>query len=100
MGDLVDSNTNAQKKGSGLIVEDFSSFCEGDKEPTLNKMINHLIDTEADYIVYIDEDYFIEWSLTDNYEKSDAYNELKEKGLILPQKCRHTHAAFFSQLSS
>lgn len=103
MGDLIDSNKDTKKvenpfQGSGLIVDDFSSFCEGDKEPTLNKTINHLIDTEADYIVYIDEDYFIEWSLTDKYEKSDAYKELVIKGSVSKILNRTSHIEALSLL--
>jgi len=61
------SDENKTPKGSGVIVDDFSSFCEGDIEPTLNKKIHRLIDAEDDYIVYIDDDFFVQWSTADKY---------------------------------
>ncbi|MGA2173060.1 MAG: hypothetical protein ABSG82_08665 [Sedimentisphaerales bacterium] len=55
-------------KGSGVIVDDFSSFCEGDIEPTLNKKIHNLIDSTDDYIVYVDDSFFVQWSWTEKYD--------------------------------
>jgi hypothetical protein len=49
--------------GSGVVVDDFSSFCDGDIEPTLNKKIYSLIDTEDNYIVYVDSDFYVQWSI-------------------------------------
>ncbi|MDQ5985886.1 MAG: hypothetical protein CSYNP_01603 [Syntrophus sp. SKADARSKE-3] len=54
-------------KGSGVEVDDFNSFCEGDKDPTLNKKICSLIDADSNYIVYVDDECFVQWSLTDKY---------------------------------
>jgi hypothetical protein len=48
--------------GSGTWVSDFTSFCEGDVDPTLNKKIQTLIDRETDYLVYLDEDLYAEWT--------------------------------------
>ncbi len=48
--------------GSGKRVSDFTPFCEGDTDPTLNKKIRALIDCDTDYIVYLDEDLYVEWS--------------------------------------
>lgn len=61
---------NTPPCGSGRSVENFDSFCEGDTEPTLNKKIRALIDTEKDYIVYLDDDLVVQWSMTDAYGKS------------------------------
>jgi hypothetical protein len=57
-------------KGSGVDVDDFSSYCEDDIEPTLNKKILFLIDSEVDYIVYVADDLFAQWSMTENYGKT------------------------------
>lgn len=61
------SNEHKTPIGSGVVVDDFSSFCDGDIEPTLNKKIHSLIDSTDDYIVYVDDDFFVQWSLTDKY---------------------------------
>src|SRR5262245_26898754 len=53
--------------GSGKPVENFSSFCEGDTEPTLNKRIEALIGSRKDYIVYVDSQLFVQWSTTSSY---------------------------------
>jgi len=42
------SNEHNTPIGSGVVVDDFSSFCEGDIEPTLNKKIHSLIDSTDD----------------------------------------------------
>jgi hypothetical protein len=44
----------------------FSTLREGDKDPTLNKSITWLIDSDDDFIVYIDDDYYVEWSMNSN----------------------------------
>jgi hypothetical protein len=58
---------NKIPKGSGVTVDDFSSYCEGDIEPTLNKKIEFLIDCDVDYIVYVADDLFAQWSMTEKY---------------------------------
>lgn len=59
-------------KGSGVVVDDFSSFCEGDIEPTLNKKIHSIVDVEDDYIIYVDDDFCVEWSWTEKYGDTPA----------------------------
>ena len=54
--------------GSGRIVKDFSTFCENDVDPSLGKKIGTLIDSSKDYIIYLDEDYFVQWSYTEAYD--------------------------------
>jgi hypothetical protein len=51
-----------QSMGSGKRVDDFTPFCEGDIDPTLNKKITTLIDSGRGYLVYLDEDDFVEWT--------------------------------------
>lgn len=53
---------NEQSGGSGRSVDDFSSFREGDTDPTLNKKIKTLIDSNVTYLVYLDEDLYAEWT--------------------------------------
>ncbi len=50
--------------GSGRYVDDFTRFCEGDVEPTLNKRIRTLIDCSGSHIVYLDDDLYVEWAFT------------------------------------
>ena len=65
----MDKQTETDTKGSGKPVQNFSFFCEGDVEPRLNKRIYALIDSTQDHIVYLDEDFYVEW----------AYNQLEGK---------------------
>ena len=44
-------------------VADFSGFCEGDLEPSLNKRIDSLIEAQREFIVYLDEDQYVMWSI-------------------------------------
>jgi hypothetical protein len=68
-----DQNT---KGGSGQSVTDFTPFCENDIEPTLNKKIVTLIDAEEDYIVYIDDQYFVQWSFTATKEIPEGFGKV------------------------
>ena len=63
----MNSDDYKRPKGSGVTVDDFSSYCEGDIEPTLNKKIEFLIDCDVEYIVYVADDLFAQWSMTENY---------------------------------
>jgi hypothetical protein len=58
----MDEPNETQLHGSGRSAEDFSPFCEGDIEPRLNKKIKVLIDSAPEYIVYLDEDFYVEWA--------------------------------------
>lgn len=58
----MDEPNDAQLHGSGRSVDDFSPFCEGDIEPRLNKRIKVLIDSTSEYIVYLDEEFYVEWA--------------------------------------
>ena len=42
-----------RQSGSGRMVDDFSPYCEGDTEPTLNKKIRTLIHSTEKYIVFL-----------------------------------------------
>lgn len=44
----------------------FSRLREGDKDPTLNKTVAGLIDSDDNFIVYLDEDDYVEWNMNDN----------------------------------
>ena len=53
--------------GSGRKVESFNSYCEGDVDPTLNKRIHTLIDSDDTYLVYLDDQFYVEYSWTSKY---------------------------------
>jgi len=44
----------------------FSTLAEGDFDPTLRHTIEWLIDSDDDFIVYIDEQNYVEWNMNDN----------------------------------
>jgi hypothetical protein len=58
----MDEANDTQSRGSGKAIRDFSAFCEGDVEPRLNKKIKVLIDSAPGHIVYLDEDFYVEWA--------------------------------------
>lgn len=53
--------------GSGVSVVSFASFCSGDIDPTLNKKIHELISSTDSYMVYLDDNFSVQWTWTDNY---------------------------------
>jgi hypothetical protein len=55
-------NSNANPTGSGRSVSDYTAFCEGDVEPSLNKKIHLLIQKDRNHIVFVDEDGSVEWA--------------------------------------
>jgi hypothetical protein len=65
--EMNDKSGSSHPEGSGKPVDDFISYCEGDIEPTLNKKIHTLIDCDTDYIVYLDDEFFVEYSWTEAY---------------------------------
>jgi hypothetical protein len=64
---MTTDNEQESTEGSGRPITNYSSYCEGDRDPTLNKRIHTLIDSTDDYIVYLDDDFFVEWSTTREY---------------------------------
>jgi len=40
----------------------FSVLREGDHDPVLGKQVKWLIDSDDDYIVYVDQDDYVEWT--------------------------------------
>jgi len=68
-------NSRAFKKsppgcnGSAKIVADYDLYCEGDFEPQLGKWIRCLIYKTHGFIVYLDEDFNVEWACTPAYEE-------------------------------
>ncbi len=59
---LEDEQEPRPAAGSGRQVNNFRPFCEGDFDPTLNKKIRILIDCATDYLVYLDDDLYVEWT--------------------------------------
>ncbi len=58
-------------------MSDFASFCEGDRDPTLNKKITTLIDADKNYLIYLDEDAYVEW--TSNCESPAGFDNTANK---------------------
>lgn len=44
----------------------FSKLRENDLDPTLNKTVKWLVNSDDDFIVYIDEDLYVEWNMNNN----------------------------------
>ena len=63
---LTESSTETPGSAQTPYPFNFSTLREGDKDPTLNKVVEWLIDCDDDYIVYLDEDYYVEWTMNDN----------------------------------
>jgi hypothetical protein len=58
-------------------VENYAYYREGDKDPSSGKVITKLIMSNPDYIVYLDPENRIEWSVTEEYEDNNkGYSEL------------------------
>mgnify|MGYP001037253028 CR=1 FL=1 len=79
---MKDTNGKTQqasrKNGIDDKVLDYSKFHEGDTDPSTGKIIRKLIMNTTDYIVYLDQDYRIQWETTDNYlaSKGNKYSDL------------------------
>lgn len=68
---LVSSASSAaaiipQQKQEALYPFVFSNLREGDHDPTLNKTVKWLINCDDNFIIYIDEDLYVEWTMNDN----------------------------------
>jgi len=44
----------------------FSKLREEDRDPTLGKVVDWLIDSDDDFIVYLDTEHYVEWNMNDN----------------------------------
>ncbi len=89
-------------QGSGRTVTDYLPFCEGDTEPTLNKRIHTLIDCDATYIVYLDDDLKVEWSTVPSYQFVDGFsaiaNEMARLETAAVGRLRSTQNPAFARL--
>ena len=65
------------RRGSAEIVDDYDRFCEGDFEPHLGKTIRSLVFKTKTFIVYLDEELYVEWAFT------DAFKLKQEAGPVL-----------------
>jgi len=52
---------------------DFKDLKEGDHDTGLNHTVKSLIVKDDDFIVYLDEDYFVEWITGDNYDSKKGW---------------------------
>ena len=63
--------------GKGSIPEDFSGFCAGDVEPSLGLEIHTLVEADKNYIVYLDNDLWVEYAWNDSYGPApEGYGEI------------------------
>jgi len=62
---------------------DFTEFAEGDVEPTLRKTIRHLIAKNRGYIVYLDEDLYVEWASNIDIDMIDGRDTVLNKVSML-----------------
>jgi len=53
-------------KNPDLYPYVFSNLHEGSHDPTLDKTVKWLVNSDDDFIVYIDEDLYVEWTMNDN----------------------------------
>jgi len=67
MDNTIGQNDSTPAQGSSRKVEDYSSFCAGDIESSLNKRIQSLISCDKNYIVYLDDKNGVQWSWNDAY---------------------------------
>jgi hypothetical protein len=57
-----------ESEGSAKIVHDYDLFREGDFEPHLGKKIYTLIFKTTTFIVYLDDDLYVEWAFTPEFK--------------------------------
>ena len=63
---LTEPSTETSGPAQTPYPFNFSTLREGDKDPTLNKVVTWLIDCDDSYIVYLDEEDYVEWTMNDN----------------------------------
>src|SRR5207244_6755656 len=68
---------------------DFSRLREKCVDPCLNKTIHWLISSDDDYIVYIDEDNYVEWTMNDNRILDDSGAMLTRVGQLESAQTKH-----------
>lgn len=80
---IIDINNNSNRKEifEKRNVDDYIGFIEGDYEASLGKTIKTLIYATNSFIVYLDEEYYVEWTYNDKYEDADVVVE--KFGLVI-----------------
>jgi hypothetical protein len=63
---MITPKESGDQPGQEKYPFKFSKLREGDKDTTLNKDIAWLIDSDDNFIVYLDEDNYVEWNMNDN----------------------------------
>ncbi len=74
---MEDENSN-MPNGDGTpktIPRLFMNLKEGEHDPFLNHTIDTLIMRDKDFIVYLDEDYFVEWITSDDFDTKRGWAE-------------------------
>ena len=60
----------------------FSVLRENDEDPALGKKVKWLIDSDDDYIVYVDQDDYVEWTMNANTMLAGAGDLLTRVGWL------------------
>lgn len=56
-------------------VSDYYGYIEGDYEASLGKIIKALIIAEESFIVYLDEQDYVEWAYNEKYDLADSFQD-------------------------
>jgi hypothetical protein len=75
-------NRHERTLGVSPYPFNFSSLREGDADPVLGKTVKWLIDSDDDYIVYIDEENYVEWTMNSNDRLPNAGPLLTKVGWL------------------
>jgi hypothetical protein len=67
----------------------FSSLREGCIDPCLRKKVQWLIASDDDYVVYVDEDNYVEWTMNDNSLLVDYGAQLTRVGALESAQTKH-----------
>jgi hypothetical protein len=67
----------------------FSTLREGDTDPVLGKVVKWLIDSDDDYIVYVDEDDYVEWTMNSNAMLANASDLVTRVGWLEAAETEH-----------
>ena len=69
------NNADRNEIFKNRVVQDYFGYVEGDYEVSLGKVIKTLITASESYIVYLDNEDFVEWTFNDKYSGAINFNE-------------------------
>src|SRR6267154_2613514 len=101
---MTDTGTQTPgRRGSAEIVTDYNYFREGDIEPHMGKTIRFLIYKEKDFIVYLDEELYVQWAFTAaqrefTSEEGQALNRVSELQALPISHLKEEHRKSYRML--